>query len=76
MSYCVHCGVKLNLSEGKCPLCGTPVYDPNGAHQPPDADQPDLIDMFPRKRINWPFASGLALLIIAAVAVTVILVIC
>lgn len=29
MSYCVHCGVKLEESLNKCPLCNTPVIDPN-----------------------------------------------
>lgn len=29
MSYCVHCGVELNASLKKCPLCNTPVLDPN-----------------------------------------------
>lgn len=29
MSYCVHCGVELDPSLRKCPLCDTPVLDPN-----------------------------------------------
>ena len=29
MSYCVNCGVKLAKSEKKCPLCNTPVINPN-----------------------------------------------
>ena len=29
MSYCVHCGVELADYETKCPLCETPVVDPN-----------------------------------------------
>lgn len=29
MSYCVHCGVELDPSLRKCPLCNTPVLDPN-----------------------------------------------
>ena len=29
MSYCVHCGVKLTDGAASCPLCGTPVIDPN-----------------------------------------------
>lgn len=29
MSYCVHCGVELDPSIKKCPLCSTPVLDPN-----------------------------------------------
>ncbi len=26
--YCIKCGAKLDDSEGKCPLCQTPVYNP------------------------------------------------
>ena len=29
MSYCVNCGVKLDKSLKKCPLCNTVVYNPN-----------------------------------------------
>lgn len=29
MSYCVNCGVKLDDSLKKCPLCNTPVINPN-----------------------------------------------
>ena len=28
MSYCVNCGVELDSSLNKCPLCGTIVYNP------------------------------------------------
>lgn len=29
MSYCVNCGVELDASAKACPLCGTPVWNPN-----------------------------------------------
>lgn len=29
MSYCVNCGVELDGSLNKCPLCNTPVVNPN-----------------------------------------------
>lgn len=29
MSYCVNCGVELDNSAKKCPLCSTPVINPN-----------------------------------------------
>ncbi len=29
MSYCVNCGVELDVSARKCALCGTAVYNPN-----------------------------------------------
>ena len=34
MSYCVHCGVELDPSLKKCPLCNTPVLDPKGGTCP------------------------------------------
>ena len=35
MSYCVHCGVELAPSEKKCPLCDTPVINPNSPWKEP-----------------------------------------
>ncbi|MBR6185686.1 MAG: hypothetical protein IKQ41_05435 [Clostridia bacterium] len=37
MAYCVHCGVRLEAGEKKCPLCMTPVYDPSA---PPEPEAP------------------------------------
>ena len=28
MPYCVHCGVELDASVPRCPLCGAAVHDP------------------------------------------------
>jgi hypothetical protein len=33
MSYCVNCGVELQKSEPRCPLCGTEVLNPNELHE-------------------------------------------
>ncbi|MCM1101536.1 MAG: DUF3488 domain-containing protein [Clostridium sp.] len=44
MSYCVNCGVELDTGIGKCPLCGTPVINPNELI-PKEAAQP-----FPEKK--------------------------
>ena len=38
MSYCVQCGVKLADTEKNCPLCGTPVQNPNVTE--PSAEKP------------------------------------
>ena len=37
MSYCVNCGVELDVTAAACPLCNTKVYNPN---QPPATDVP------------------------------------
>ncbi len=41
MSYCVNCGVELQKSEPRCPLCGTEVVNPNeaGEENPPARTQ-------------------------------------
>ena len=43
MSYCVNCGVKLEESLNKCPLCNTPVINPKGLKKM------GLISPFPTK---------------------------
>ena len=43
MSYCVNCGVELDHSAEKCPLCNTPVINPA------DETQGQGITPFPRK---------------------------
>ena len=44
MSYCVNCGVELDASATKCPLCDTPVYNPKA---PEPATQPSP---FPKEK--------------------------
>ncbi len=34
MAYCVHCGVKLDDAEPRCPLCGTVPVDPSAPERP------------------------------------------
>ena len=51
MSYCVHCGVELDKTAAFCPLCRTPVVDPN---QPVDTQSPTP---FPTQRSEVPLAS-------------------
>lgn len=43
MSYCVNCGVELDHSAEKCPLCNTPVINPS------DETQGQGVTPFPRK---------------------------
>jgi len=44
MSYCVNCGVKLDESLNKCPLCNTPVINPK------DLKKMGPISPFPTER--------------------------
>ncbi len=45
MSYCVNCGVELDASAASCPLCGTPVVNPNELMKKEEAQIP-----FPAKK--------------------------
>lgn len=40
MSYCVNCGVELDASAKSCPLCGTPVLNPNELGKVMEAQPP------------------------------------
>ncbi len=53
MSYCVNCGVELEPSLTKCPLCNTPVINPHElekyAYQPPYPTHRGQVDVVKRK---------------------------
>lgn len=40
MSYCVNCGVELDVSAKSCPLCNTPVLNPNELRKLMEAQTP------------------------------------
>ena len=40
MSYCVNCGVELDASAKRCPLCATPVLNPNEIGKLSEAQTP------------------------------------
>ena len=58
MSYCVNCGVELDKTAAFCPLCHTPVQNPN---QPVDQDSPKP---FPTERKEVPPASKFQLAVL------------
>ncbi len=53
MSYCVNCGVKLDPSLERCPLCNTPVINPNEITHihsvPPFPKEKGQVEMVRRK---------------------------
>ena len=53
MSYCVNCGVELDPSLKKCPLCNTPVINPNEleglTYEPPFPTVKGQVDPVKRK---------------------------
>lgn len=68
MSYCVHCGVKLEDSLTECPLCNTPVVDPTRLNQEREASP------FPKNRgqVDVVKRKDLAILLIVILAATAI----
>ena len=65
MSYCVHCGVKLASYETVCPLCGTPVIDPNavqGTDQPRFEDYIETTDRKVDRHFLFTLISALSLI--------------
>lgn len=56
MSYCVNCGVELDSSIKKCPLCQTPVINPNDLEklkqiQSPFPEQKGIVENVNKKDI-------------------------
>ncbi|HHU01533.1 MAG TPA: hypothetical protein GXZ91_00140 [Christensenellaceae bacterium] len=74
MSYCVHCGVETD--EKSCPLCATPIIDPN-AKEDDDNERrfpyPDTIDELYRK-VDMKYARRLALIVLAVPVLVVLIV--
>ena len=69
MSYCVNCGVELGDGCKCCPLCGTPVFNPN------ETAKKDTVPFFPTRKEQIPEVSkrGPALVIssmLASVAIS------
>ncbi len=72
MSYCVNCGVELDASEKKCPLCSTPVYNPREDAERKAAPYPLYFEN-DMKRLNRKFWGRIAaLILLIPVLVTVI----
>lgn len=73
MSYCVHCGVELALSEPACPLCATPVMDPAAPWQrPKDMPYPAVLEK-PIEHIDRTYGRRLSLLLLLVPCLMVLL---
>lgn len=71
MSYCVNCGVKLAKSEKKCPLCATPVINPNKEIEDYEPAYPSKIETF--QTLNFKYlAKFIILILIILASITVI----
>ncbi|MDD4081348.1 MAG: DUF6320 domain-containing protein [Eubacteriales bacterium] len=74
MSYCVECGVKLAASEPKCPLCQTPVNNPNQpVCQLEDDTHPQAIEEV-ISRMDRSYARQLSLVFLMIPILTVLII--
>ncbi len=69
--YCVRCGVKLQDGVSNCPLCNTPVWNPEQPEQ--EHGYPDL---YPRAQKESALPFAVAMTVVCALAIAVILTIC
>lgn len=67
--YCANCGVKLEDTEKKCPLCGTTVYHP-------ELSRGEGVPLYPAGRIPKPRARSKVLAGLSVPAFLVPLVVC
>ncbi len=69
--YCVKCGVRLQEGVERCPLCRTPVWDPE-----PREESRSYPDTLPLQHREADLAGAVALTVICAVASIVMLTVC
>lgn len=71
--YCVKCGVRLQDGVRACPLCATPVWNPDGAGEPEGKNYPDNL---PRYYRETSLPGAVAMTILSVLVIAVILTVC
>ena len=69
--YCVKCGVKLQEGAESCPLCETPVWNPDSVER--ESSYPDTL---PRQHRESDLPGAIAFTVICAIAILVTLIVC
>ena len=69
--YCVKCGVKLQDGVESCPLCHTPVWNPDAAER--DHSYPDTM---PQQHSESDLPGAIAFTVISVIAILVTLTVC
>ena len=69
--YCVKCGVKLQEGVESCPLCETPVWNPDSVER--ESSYPDTL---PRQHRESDLPGAIAFTVICAIAILVTLIVC
>ena len=73
MSYCVNCGVELQKSEPRCPLCGTEVLNPNELlEEKPMRPYPSHVEHLDKKVDERYIASFISLLMLIPLFTTML----
>lgn len=70
MSYCVNCGVELEASLERCPLCNTPVINPN------EVTHTHPVPPFPKEKGQLEVVKSRDLAILLSVSLTAACVVC
>lgn len=70
MSYCVNCGVELEASLERCPLCNTPVINPN------EVTHTHSVPPFPKEKGQVEVVKSKDLAILLSVSLTAASVVC
>ncbi len=69
--YCVKCGVKLQDGAESCPLCATPVWNPDSVER--ESSYPDTL---PRQHREADLPGAIAFTVICTIAILVTLIVC
>ena len=69
--YCVKCGVRLQEGASGCPLCGTPVWNPEEKEK-----RKSYPDELPRDYRESSVPAAIAMTVVCAVAIAVLLTVC
>lgn len=70
MSYCVNCGVELNSNEKRCPLCSTPVINPNIDDKKPDIQPyPNSSELIVEQKIKHTTALLITIILVVPLLV-------
>lgn len=70
MSYCVNCGVELDASLERCPLCNTPVINPN------EMTHRNAVPPFPKEKGQVEVVKSRDLALLLSVSLTATSVVC
>ena len=69
--YCVRCGVKLQEGVSSCPLCNTPVWNPDE-----NIKEERYPDSLPTHTRDSSIAGAVAMTVFCAAVIAVVMIVC